>query len=341
MTDHEGIPDNAATPDRPPTLDHPLHCRVSVVIPAFNSAAVLPAAIESVLAQTLPADDVIVVDDGSTDETKSVCRRYEPRVSYVRQQNHGASSARNAGIAVARRIGPPDPKNHWLAFLDADDEWDREKLALQHRALAQNVEADFAVTAALVWSEREQTYVTARWNGSLDPNTLRAELLVRNVFTGLCSSLLIRRGAIEAVGGFASGKACEDRRIAIELLERHRGLILPHPLIRQRPGPAHWRNPERHRGEMIRLIEDYEHLYRRLDPSGGLKRRAWARMHERAGMHYLENGDLRAAARDLSRAVLLQPLMANPWRVLINAMFGRLKQQESKMQNVEFKMQHG
>lgn len=321
----ETTADEAARTDGRMAADWPLYCRVSVVIPAFNSASVLPAAIESVLAQSLPADDVIVVDDGSTDETERVCRRYEPRVVFVRQRNRGASSARNAGIAVARRIGPENPKQHWLAFLDADDEWDREKLALQSEALAQNPEADFAVTGALVWSQREQTYVTCGWDGSLDPTALRAALLVRNIFTGLCSSILIRRDAIEAVGGFASGRACEDRRMAIELLDRHRGLILPHPLIRQRPGPAHWRNPERHRREMIRLIEDYEPLYRRLDPSGGLKRRAWARMHERAGMHYLENGDLRAAARDLSRALLLQPLMANPWKVLINAMLGRLE----------------
>jgi hypothetical protein len=76
---------------------------------------------------------------------------------------------------------------------------------------------------------------------------------------------------------------------------------------------------------MIRLINDYADLYSRLAPRGDLRRRAWARTYERTGMHYLEKGDLRAAARDLLRAATLWPFMANPWRVLINACLGRLR----------------
>jgi Tfp pilus assembly protein PilF len=75
---------------------------------------------------------------------------------------------------------------------------------------------------------------------------------------------------------------------------------------------------------MLRSIEDYESLYRELDPSGRLRRRALARVHERTGMHYLEHGESRAAARHLSRAVRLHPWMANPWRVLANACLGKL-----------------
>jgi hypothetical protein len=154
---------------------------------------------------------------------------------------------------------------------------------------------------------------------------MRRELLGRNIFTGLCSSILIRRDALEDVGCFASGKACEDRRLAIALLEKHRALILDAPLIRQRPGPAHFGNPERHRIEMLSLIADHETLFARLDPSGRLKRRARARMYERSGMHYLENGNLQLAMRDLRCAVRHYPIIANPWRVLINFCLGRLK----------------
>lgn len=289
---------------------------VSVVIPSYNSATVLPDAIDSVLNQTRPADEIIVVDDGSQDETEKVCRNYGHRVRYLRQENQGASTARNSGIEAA--------EGRWLAFLDADDIWDHEKLEIQLSALEQNPEADFCVTAVLVRSANENAYVKYRWDGSLDPSRLRAELLVRNIFTGLCSSMVIRREAVEDVGGFASGKASEDRRIAIDLLEKHRALILPHALVRQRSGPAHWTDPERHRVEMIRLIEDYEPLFTRLDSSGRLKRRARARVHERSGMHYLDNGDLRSAARDLVRAAYLWPFMPNPWRVFINALLGRL-----------------
>jgi glycosyltransferase involved in cell wall biosynthesis len=289
---------------------------VSVIIPSFNSAEVLPDAVASVLAQTRPAEEIIVVDDGSSDNTAEVCSRFGDRLRYLRQENAGASSARNTGIAAAN--------GNWLAFLDADDLWDAEKLELQLSALVASDEADFCVTAALVWSPQDRSHHRYAWDGPVDPEVMRAELLVRNIFTGLCSSLLIRRDALESVGCFPAGKACEDRRLAIELLERHRAVLIDVPLVRQRPGPAHWTNPERHRQEMLGLIADYDRLYARLDPSGRLKRRARARMYERSGMHYLENGDLRTASRDLRRAVRLWPWMANPWRVLVNAGLRRL-----------------
>lgn len=295
---------------------------VTAIIPSHNSARFLPGAIDSILAQTVPADEVIVVDDGSTDETDKVCQSYGRRVRYIRQENLLASAARNTGIAAAH--------GDWLAFLDADDVWEPNKLELQLTALSQHESADFCTTAALAWSAAEERYHYHFWSGSLDPAVMRSELLVRNILSGICSSLLIRRDAIKAVGGFAPGKGCEDRRLAVDLLERYQGLLLPHALVKQRPGPAHWTNPERHRGEMVLFIEDYDALYRRMDSGGNLRRRAIARVHERTGMHYLENGDLKQAGKELARALLLQPTLANPWRVLANYCLGRLKRGNSR-----------
>lgn len=294
---------------------------VSVIIPSYKSAPILPKAIDSVLAQTVPADEIIVVDDGSGDDTADVCRAYGGRVRYIGQENLLASVARNNGIAAAH--------GDWLAFLDADDVWEPNKLELQLTALSQHPAADFCVTAALAWSAAEQRYHYSFWNGSLDPAIMRRELLIRNILSGICSSILIRRDAIESIGGFAPGKGCEDRRLAVALLERFQGLLLPHPLVKQQPGPAHWTNPQRHRGEMIDFIEDYAALYHRMDPGGNLRRRAIARVHERTGMHYLENGDVKQAGKELARAALLQPTLANPWRVLVNFCLGRLKRNVS------------
>ncbi len=302
------------TPSRRRILDDIL---ISAIIPSYNSAEMLPDAIESVRAQTRPPDEIIVVDDGSKDQTAEVCERFGTDVIYIRQDNAGASSARNAGIEAAG--------GDWLAFLDADDLWDPRKLELQFTALEENPEADFAVTAALAWSAETQSYHLYRYDGPLDPVVMRRQLLVRNILTGLCSSLLIRREALEDVGGFASGKACEDRRLAIALLEQYRAILIDVPLIRQRPGPAHFTNPERHRFEMLSLIADHDELFAKLDPTGRLKRHARARMFERSGMHYLENGDLPTAARDLRRAARLSPFMTNPWKVLVNSCLGRLK----------------
>lgn len=103
------------------TQDNPL--RISVVIPAYNSAAHIGRAIDSVLAQTRPADEIIVVDDGSTDATADVIRAYGPKIRLIPQANTGASAARNAGINAAT--------GDWIAFLDADDEWLPSKIERQ------------------------------------------------------------------------------------------------------------------------------------------------------------------------------------------------------------------
>ncbi|MCG7866845.1 MAG: glycosyl transferase [gamma proteobacterium symbiont of Stewartia floridana] len=100
---------------------------VSVIIPTYNRASTLPRALDSVFAQTLPPLEVIVIDDGSDDETKTVVERDYPDVIYLPQPNSGVSHARNSGIRHA--------KGEWLALLDSDDSWLPEKLQLQMASL--------------------------------------------------------------------------------------------------------------------------------------------------------------------------------------------------------------
>src|ERR1700722_8506374 len=102
--------------------------KVSVVIPTYNRAATVPRAIESVLAQTVTDLEVIVVDDGSSDDTGKVLREmFGDRIRYYSQANQGASVARNKGVEEAR--------GEWIAFLDSDDLWEKEKLEWQLKAV--------------------------------------------------------------------------------------------------------------------------------------------------------------------------------------------------------------
>lgn len=96
---------------------------VSVVIPCYNASPFLRETLDSVLAQTYPAAEVLVIDDGSTDDSAAIAESYGPPVRVIRQENQGESVARNRGIDEAA--------GDWVAFLDADDLWHREKLAQQ------------------------------------------------------------------------------------------------------------------------------------------------------------------------------------------------------------------
>lgn len=109
---------------------------ISVIIPAYNCENWIVRAIETVLTQTRPADEVIVVDDGSTDGTAEAVRSFSDDVTLIQQENAGVSAARNTGIHAAR--------GEWIAFLDADDEWKPDYLKRQTELLEQNPE--------LVWS---------------------------------------------------------------------------------------------------------------------------------------------------------------------------------------------
>ncbi len=109
---------------------------ISAVIPAYNAGKYLGRTIESVLGQSRAADEIIIVDDGSTDNTADVAADYGAKVKYIHQDNAGASAARNAGIEAA--------SCEWIAFLDADDEWLEDHLQTQAEILQRNPD--------LVWS---------------------------------------------------------------------------------------------------------------------------------------------------------------------------------------------
>jgi glycosyltransferase involved in cell wall biosynthesis len=115
---------------------------VSVVIPAYNAGKCIGAAIESVLAQTIPADEIIVVNDGSSDDTCAIVNSYGPRVRLISQENQGPSSARNAGVQAA--------SSEFIAFLDADDQWLPQKTAVQLQAIRSTPGAVLCYTSLLL-----------------------------------------------------------------------------------------------------------------------------------------------------------------------------------------------
>lgn len=106
--------------------------RVSAVVPAYNAEKHIARTIDSILSQSRPADEIIIIDDGSTDGTAQVVKSYGDKVQYIYQENSGASVARNTGIKAAT--------SDWIAFLDGDDEWLVEYLERQVGLVERNPE---------------------------------------------------------------------------------------------------------------------------------------------------------------------------------------------------------
>src|SRR5262249_14941569 len=163
---------------------------VSVIIPTFNSAALVAEAVESALAQTAPPAQVLVIDDGSADDTAQRLLRFGDRVRYVRQENQGVSAARNHGIRMAA--------GEVVAFLDADDFWHPRKLELQLDALAARPDLGLLGTGVFDWPGALPDVAAAA--GEAPRDVPWPWLAVKNYFT--TSSVVVRRSVLERAGEF-------------------------------------------------------------------------------------------------------------------------------------------
>ena len=198
-------------------------CFVSVVIPTYNRAEPTIAAIESVLAQTYPHFEIIVVDDGSTDGSGELIRRFigqrtngSHQVFFLSQPNQGASVARNTGIAKAQ--------GEYIAFLDSDDVWVREKLEWQLRALEHfRNECGGCVTDARLVNNAGMDVGSFEALGRHYERTIgidrSATISIAESFCGFwISSLLARAATIRQIGGFSPDISfVEDRDLYFRL----------------------------------------------------------------------------------------------------------------------------
>lgn len=160
---------------------------IAVVVPVRNGAVTIAEALESALDQTCSPGEIVVVDDGSTDETCRIVSRFAPRVRLLGQAAGGAGAARNAGVAATTMP--------WVAFLDADDRWVPDALERLSAPLVDDPDIDVVLG-------RQRVVPAAQWAealaGSLDgPFEIRA--------SAGPGSVLIRRTLFDATGGFATG----------------------------------------------------------------------------------------------------------------------------------------
>ena len=170
-------------------MNVPKAADLSVIIPVYNGERYLGAAIESVLSQSLPPREVIVIDDGSSDASTAVARGF-PQVRLIEQENAGAAAARNHGVSVANCAN--------LAFLDADDLWTPEKTVLQMAKLTEDPTLDAIFGHAVEFRGGDPSALVGRRSGR------GTKALSKGVPAYLPSALIIRRKAFDAVGGYAT-----------------------------------------------------------------------------------------------------------------------------------------
>lgn len=198
--------------------------QVSVIIPAYNASAYLPEAIDSVLGQSFSDIEVLVIDDGSTDETEHLVRRYRSAIKYLRQPNRGVSSARNRGIAQS--VG------RYIAFLDADDTWLPHRLERQLAALQDQPNYRATYAAFTVVDESLNPLGISR--NQRQASALE-DLLLRGNVVATPSTVLCERALFELVGGFDPALSqCADWDMWVRLAAQTEFLYLDEPLVTYR-----------------------------------------------------------------------------------------------------------
>jgi glycosyltransferase involved in cell wall biosynthesis len=294
---------------------------LSVIIPTYNRADRVSKAIGSVLEQTFADLEVIVVDDGSSDDTrKTLGETFGDRIRYYAQANQGVSGARNRGIAEAR--------GEWIAFLDSDDLWEKDKLEWQLEALKQfspNCGACYTDTRFLNHAETRTLFQMAeasyRHEAIAGVNEEVLRLLVKPGGAGMVihvSSFVGRADVVRRTGGFnAKLRYSEDSEFMFRLALLTNFCYVNRPLVWFDRSPVQIR----HVGvsaDWDKLEFFLHHNQVRLEGllrlNGGLPREIYKLIEERlACIHsawtnwHLAAGDYRRARQAVSKAVLLDP----------------------------------
>lgn len=237
---------------------------VSVIIPAYNCAAFIGEAIQSVINQTFDSYEVIVIDDGSTDDTAAVVDHFGDRVRYLRQENQGVAAARNRGIRSAA--------GQIIGFLDADDRWKPDKLERQIPIL---LSAD---DIGVIFSGHQNLGgQTAGFNQYESPELTKLLSVIslgqhayliddKNLFQKimryyllLTSTVLIKKSCIEHVGGFdESLDIAEDTQLWLRISKRSKVAFVDLPLTER------WSRGESLTGDEARFTRQIILMFQRL-----------------------------------------------------------------------------
>lgn len=291
---------------------------VSVVVPTYNAAAYIGMAIDSVLAQSFKDVEVIVVDDGSVDDTAAVMSRYGPPIRYLRQENSGVAAARNRGIK--------ESSGRYVAFLDADDTWLPDKLQRQVAALAQDNRCRASYTAHVVCTETLEPITV--WRSVRRASSIEDLLLAGNIIGSICT-VMCERSLFSVVGGFDPKLSqCADWEMWVRLATVTEFLYLDEPLVTYRQHASNMsRDARLLERDSVRVLEKGFALPGIPPALRATRRRAFGRNYMVLAGTYFYTGQYNDFVRCAVRAISLDPsqvsyLAAFPGRMVRRWLWG-------------------
>lgn len=282
--------------DRPTPL-------VSVIIPVYNAAAYLRETIDSVLAQLYPNIEVLVVDDGSTEDLSRIVAAYGDRVRYVRKPNGGPASARNLGVRMATA--------DYIAFLDADDVWEPEKLRAQIDMLLLHPSLGLVYSTVSEIDRDGRLRSASRGRQQRPSGDIAQALFWHNWIP--TSTVVTRRACFAQVGWFDEAReliSVEDYDMWLRIAERYQVMYLEQPLVRYR---AHAggisRNIARsYLGEQLVIEKAVARNAQRAPYMSSWLKRRLARVAFNCGHEYFSINEFANARRQFWRALGYRPL---------------------------------
>jgi len=286
--------------------------KVSVIIPTYNRAELLPRAIQSVLNQTFQDFEIIVVDDSSTDNTEEVIKEFQEqdkRIKYIKHdKNKGGSAARNTGIKVAQ--------GEYIAFQDSDDEWLPEKLEKQMKVL-ENASSKVGVVYTGFWKIKDNNRVyipnmdiaCKEWN-------IRRQILQGN-FIGTPTAI-VNRVCFVKMGLFdVALPRLQDWELWIRFSEFYEFKFINEPLVTAHYTPDSISANQDALTKALTLI--LEKHYEDFKKDG----RILAKHQYSIGNLLCQNGEMGQGREYLSKAIRVYPLNIKCWAAIFVSLFGR------------------
>lgn len=287
---------------------------ISAVVAAYQAEKWIGEAIDSILGQTVPPDEVIVVDDGSTDGTARELAKFGDRIRVIRRDNGGCPAAFNTAFAAAT--------GDFVAMCGADDAWEPNKLELQRAAIAAHPGVDFFCGHAVMTGLIEGDHTRPPGVGVLDSEALREELFAEGCVIN-APSIVIRRQTFEHLGPFIENFGADDYEYWFRALAAgSRFYFEPRPLVswRQHGDNLSWKTAW--------MDECTYKVLRQYEPEikdRRVRARGFAPLFFRTGRRQVDDGEIRDARRNFARSLrywrgqgLIQSARALAWVAVLS-----------------------